>query len=224
MGAMKKKYCILLINCSLARSLEYIVIMLLQVSLILYLFAITEAFLPLTSGIKKIELFSNEKAISSRLQGKKFLRDEEWAKKRGMVPGFGGLWQGDPNAEKFKVTIKSKKAGEEYTCLVPKDRYIFYVFEEEGIDLPLPLKERMCRQGCCTICSMKVVEGKSKMDAPLGLLKELREEGYTLTCCTYPKSDMVLEMLEEDQIFIKQWSEGFEGGGVEWGGFLPEED
>lgn len=69
------------------------------------------------------------------------------------------------------------------------------------------------------------MEGKAEMDNPLGLLKDLRKEGYILTCCSYPKTDeLVLEVQTEDEVYIKQWAEGFEGGGVEWGGFLPDED
>ncbi len=72
---------------------------------------------------------------------------------------------------------------------------------------------------------LKVVEGKVKMDAPLGLLKELRTAGYALSCCAFPRSDnIVLQMQSEDEMFVKQWSEGFEGGGKEWGGFFMDED
>jgi len=151
----------------------------------------------------------------------------EWAKERGLEPGFGGVWPGNPNAKKYSVTLKSKKeGGEEYTLMVPSDRYIFFYFEEMGIDLPIINKPRMCRQGCCTICTAKIANegGKVKMDAPLGLLKEVRDKNYALTCCSYPRSDLVCELQDEDETFVKQWSEGFEGGGIEWGGFLPEDD
>ena len=40
----------------------------------------------------------------------------------------------------------------------------------------------------------------------------------------YPRSDMVIELQDEDEMYVKQWSEGFEGGGVQWGGFLPDDD
>jgi ferredoxin len=152
------------------------------------------------------------------------IRSKEWAAERGLEPGYGGIWPGDPNAPTFKVTFRSKASGQEYSLNVPKDRYIFYVFEEEGIELPIINKARMCRQGCCTICGCKLVEGKVKMDVPLGLLKDMRDEGYILTCCSYPLTDCVLEVQTEDEVYIKQWAEGFEGGGVEWGGFLPDED
>ena len=49
-------------------------------------------------------------------------------------------------------------------------------------------------------------------------------KGYCLTCATYPRSDLVLELQDEDETFIKQWSEGFEGGGVEWGGVFMDKD
>ena len=29
---------------------------------------------------------------------------------------------------------------------------------------------------------------------------------------------------DEDEMYIRQWSEGFEGGGVEWGGVMMDED
>ena len=64
-----------------------------------------------------------------------------------MEPGYGGFWPGDPNAKRHKVTVRSKATGQEYVCMVPEDRYMFFVFEEEGIDLPIINKERMCRQG-----------------------------------------------------------------------------
>lgn len=154
----------------------------------------------------------------------KIIRDEVWAKKRGLVPGYGGYWPGDPNAKKYTVTIRSKKTGEEFVQEVPEDRYIYFYFEEQGIDLPIVNKPRMCRQGCCTICTAKTVEGKVKSDSPMGLLKEMRNEGYFLTCCSFPRSDVVCELQDEDEMYVKQWSEGFEGGGVEWGGVLPEDD
>jgi ferredoxin len=104
-----------------------------------------------------------------------------------MVPGYGGYWPGNPNAKKYKVTIKSAKTGEEFTAMVPEDRYIYFYFEEMGIDLPIINKVRMCRQGCCTICAAKCNSGKSKMEAPLGLLKEMRKENFVLTCATMPR-------------------------------------
>lgn len=161
---------------------------------------------------------------SEPARNKKKLRTSEWAAERGMEPGYGGIWPGNPTAPTHKVTVRSKFNNTEVAMQVPNDRYIYFAFEEEGIDLPVINQPRMCRQGCCTICTAKLIEGEVTMDNPLGLLKEMRKEGYFLTCCSYPKSDIVCELQNEDEMYIRQWSEGFEGGGVEWGGFLPEDD
>ena len=148
----------------------------------------------------------------------------EWAAERGMEPGFGGVWPGNPEAEKFKVTVKSRKTGETFLTEVAKDRYIYYAFEEDRTSLPIENSHKMCRQGCCTICAARIIEGKVKMDAPLGLLKELRGQNYGLLCCAMPRSDVVVELQDEDEMYKRQWSEGFEGGGVEWGGVFMDED
>lgn len=68
---------------------------------------------------------------------------EEWARDRGMEPGYGGMWPGDPNAKKYKVTIKSQKTGESFTAEVPRDRYIYFYFEELGIDIPVINQAKM---------------------------------------------------------------------------------
>ena len=111
------------------------------------------------------------------------IRSAEWAKQRGMEPGYGGIWPGDPNAKKYSVKIKSKKnPSEVFSLMVPVDRYIYFYFEEQGIELPVINSQKMCRQGCCTICTGKVMNegGKVKMDTPLGLLKDFREKVHSI--------------------------------------------
>ena len=51
-----------------------------------------------------------------------------------------------------------------------------------------------------------------------------QKRGYALSCCSLPRSDIVCTIQDEDEVYIKQWGETFESGGVEWGGFLPEDD
>lgn len=51
-----------------------------------------------------------------------------------------------------------------------------------------------------------------------------QKRGFALSCCSLPLSDIVCTMQDEDEVYLKQWGETFEGGGVEWGGFLPEDD
>lgn len=39
-----------------------------------------------------------------------------------------------------------------------------------------------------------------KQEGALGLLKALKQEGYALSCCSYPKSDLVVELQDEDDV------------------------
>jgi ferredoxin len=190
--------------------------------ILLLCFQQRESYIRLLNQNYKRKLFSLNVLENHRTNIQ--IRGEEWARQRGFEPGYGGIWPGDPNALTYDVTIISKKTNESYSLKVPNDRYIFYYFEEMGIDLPVINKARMCRQGCCTICAVKLHEGEVKLDAPLGLLKDMRDQGYALTCCAYPRSNIVCELQDEDFMYIKQWGEGFEGGGVAWGGVLPDDD
>lgn len=51
-----------------------------------------------------------------------------------------------------------------------------------------------------------------------------QKQGYALSCCSLPRSDIVCQLQDEDEVYVKQWGETFESGGIEWGGFLPEDD
>lgn len=53
----------------------------------------------------------------------------------------------------------------------PPRRYVLFAAEEEGYDLPYA-----CRLGCCTACTVKVVEGEMFQPHSLGLSKNLRDE------------------------------------------------
>ena len=105
-------------------------------------------FLPLLFSCIFTDLYAhrNPKILQYRRTSlKSGLRSLEWARSRGMEPGFGGIWPGSPSAKKYNVTILSN--GTSYTAQVPSDRYIYFYFEELGIDLPVVNKNRMCRQG-----------------------------------------------------------------------------
>lgn len=51
---------------------------------------------------------------------------------------------------------------------VPVDRYIYFAAEDANADVPIVNKHKMCRNGCCTTCAAKVLEGKVRMIALLG--------------------------------------------------------
>lgn len=141
-----------------------------------------------------------------------------------LPPGTGGKWPGDPNALKHNVTIVSPNGEEAFSLKVPEDRFIFSYFEEQGIDLPIRNKDSMCREGCCTTCAARVQQGEVAMNEPLGLSKQMKDEGYALICSSCPQSAVVLRLQDEDEVYRKQWSDSFESGGVRWGGLLPDHD
>lgn len=90
---------------------------------------------------------------------------------------------------------------------------------EQGADLPAS-----CRNGCCTTCAVKISSGKVFQKEALGLLKEMRDDGYALLCVSYPRSDIDCVLQKEDEVYVKQFGSTFESGGVEWGGVMPEDD
>ena len=57
---------------------------------------------------------------------------------------------------------------------------------DNDIDLPYS-----CQSGVCSACQGKVITGTVSMDVSDGLSDEEIEEGYILSCQSYPTSDDV---------------------------------
>lgn len=83
-------------------------------------------------------------------------------------------------------------------------RYILWEAEDEGLQLPYA-----CRMGCCTACAVRVKEGSVWQPQALGISKGLKEQGYALMCVGYPEADTVLETVEEDELYQKQFGNSF---------------
>lgn len=124
---------------------------------------------------------------------------------RGLQPGFGsGEGPSSGTAAKHTIRIHNPAAGQEVEVEVPEDRYILYEAEEQGLLLPWA-----CRMGCCTACAVKVVSGEVHQPQALGISRGLREQGYALMCTSFPRSDAVLQCVEEDELYDKQFGEAF---------------
>ncbi|KAA8494629.1 Ferredoxin-1 [Porphyridium purpureum] len=126
---------------------------------------------------------------------------------------------GSANARRYNVTVHDPKKNATYSVQVPEDRYIWHAMEEQGYDIPAS-----CRHGCCTTCAVRIESGAVQQDQALGLLREMRDQGYALLCVSYPKSDIVATLQDEDEVYIKQFGGTFEQGGKEWGGVFLDED
>lgn len=57
-----------------------------------------------------------------------------------------------------------------------------------GLHIP-----KACGMGICGTCKVKVNEGSTNMEHNGGITDEDVEEGYVLSCCTVPSSDVVVE-------------------------------
>ena len=130
-----------------------------------------------------------------------------------------GALPGDPHARKYPVTVHNYRGDQKLSVEVPEDRFIWWYLEEQGHVLP-----HLCISGCCTTCAAKVISGQLEQPDALGLTTDLQREGYCLLCVSYPRSELHLQLQDEDEVYLKQWGSSFEGGGVEWGGVMPEDD
>ncbi|GMH38913.1 hypothetical protein BSKO_06811 [Bryopsis sp. KO-2023] len=102
------------------------------------------------------------------------------------------------------VRIYNKYADQVVEVEVPEDRYVMWEAEDNGLQLPYA-----CRMGCCTACAVKIKEGEMFQPQALGISQELKEQGYALMCVGYPRSDLVLETVNEDEVYDVQFGETF---------------
>ncbi|DBA80819.1 TPA: Ferredoxin-1, chloroplastic [Trebouxia sp. C0004] len=108
------------------------------------------------------------------------------------------------NAPRHTVKIFNHHADQDIDVEVPEDRFILWEAEEQGLLLPYA-----CRMGCCTACAVRVKEGVMSQPEALGISKELKDQGFALMCVGYPKTDLVLETVEEDEIYDMQFGHVF---------------
>ena len=82
-------------------------------------------------------------------------------------------------------------ATETFEC--DEDTTILDALEEAGIDHPYS-----CRAGACSSCAMKIVEGDVNQEEQTFLDDDQLDEGYCLTCVSYPTSDEITLLTEQE--------------------------
>jgi ferredoxin len=117
-----------------------------------------------------------------------------------------------------RVTIHDRQKQKTYQVEVPEDRYILHTAEKQEAKLPFS-----CRNGACTACAVKVISGELAQPEAMGLSPKLKEEGYALLCVSYPRSDLIVETQDEDEVYQMQFGRYFAKGKVSFGLPLDEE-
>lgn len=81
------------------------------------------------------------------------------------------------------ATVEVTLDGETTTVAWPVDRHLLDVLLQAGLDAPFS-----CREGQCSACACKVLEGEISLDRNEVLEQEDLDEGYVLACQSIPRS------------------------------------
>jgi ferredoxin len=115
------------------------------------------------------------------------------------------------------ITVHWRQQNQVIQLEVPEGDYILRSFELQGSPLPFS-----CRNGCCTACAVRVLQGEIDQREALGLSRELRQQGYGLLCVARATGPLEVETQDEDEVYELQFGRHFGRGAVRAG--LPLEE
>jgi ferredoxin len=96
----------------------------------------------------------------------------------------------------YKIRLLDESCDIDSTIECDDNVFILDAAEEQGIELPYS-----CRTGACGACTGKIVEGDVNQSQQTLLNDEQVSEGFVLTCSAHPKSDCIILVNQEDQLY-----------------------
>ncbi|MFO7630579.1 MAG: 2Fe-2S iron-sulfur cluster-binding protein [Prochlorococcaceae cyanobacterium] len=100
----------------------------------------------------------------------------------------------------FSITAEFEGVSHTFPCR--SDQTVLAAAEAAGVALP-----SSCCSGVCTTCASLLQEGSVEQSDAMGVKAELQEQGYTLLCVAYPRSDLKLQAGMEDALYEIQFGQ-----------------
>ena len=93
----------------------------------------------------------------------------------------------------YSVTIQSLD-GVSTVVDVPEGEYVLAAALDAGLDM-----SHDCTMGTCCRCSARLLSGELDMSAGM-IDADVAAKGYTLLCISTPKSDVVVQCIDEEEL------------------------